>query len=293
MIKSMTGFGKATCEFPEKKINIEIKTINSKQLDIYTKIPSYYKEKEIDLRQVLSKFFIRGKIEFSISVDIVNIDAQHNLNTELIKSYYAELSKLSNELKLNTNNTDLLAIIMKLPEVLTYEKKVVNEDEWAEILKCIDKAIENTDKFRCTEGIELKKDIDSRINNIKSLLNQINCSDASRKDEIREKLLNAFKENLQNIEFNKNRFEEELIYYIEKLDINEEKVRLESHCKYFIDTINDSEEIKGKKLNFIAQEIGREINTIGSKINNAEIQKIVVQMKDELEKIKEQTANLL
>lgn len=291
MIKSMTGFGKATGEINNKKVTVEVKSLNSKQADINLRIPSFYKEKELPLRSFINKELQRGKIELNLYVELLDGQTNYQINTILFKKYYEDLSSLANDLN-QTNQTDLMSIIAKLPDVLKSEREELDENEWNGIQKIIKKSISHLNEFRDAEGKSLEEDLKLRINNIDSLLNDVEKFDASRIENIKERINNSLNEAVGEENINKDRFEQELIYYIEKFDVTEEKTRLNTHLSYFIETIN-SKNSEGKKLGFIAQEIGREINTLGSKANNADLQKIVVQMKDELEKIKEQVLNIL
>jgi len=287
----MTGFGKAEFEVNNKKFTIEIKSLNSKQIDINTRIPAVYREKDIDIRRELSDKLERGKIDFNIYVESLGDESNSKINESILKSYFRQLSKISADLNLATDQTTLQAAL-RLPDVVKTEYQTLDEEEWHIILENIRKAIDGIDKFRTQEGDALKIDIANSIDLIKSLLTQIEPFEGQRIEALRIRLT----ENLEKLNLNgnidKNRFEQELIFYLEKLDINEEKVRLANHCEYFIETIAELFPT-GKKLAFISQEIGREINTIGSKANNADIQRIVVQMKDYLERIKEQLLNVL
>jgi len=291
MIKSMTGFGKATGEINNKKVTVEVKSLNSKQADINLRIPSFYKEKELPLRSFINKELQRGKIELNLYVELLDGQTNYQINTVLFKKYYEDLSSIANDLN-QTNQTDLMSIIAKLPDVLKSEREELDENEWNGIQEIIEKSISHLNEFRDAEGKSLEEDLKLRINNIDSLLNDVEKFDASRIENIKERINNSLNEAVGEENINKDRFEQELIYYIEKFDVAEEKTRLNTHLSYFIETIN-SKNSEGKKLGFIAQEIGREINTLGSKANNADLQKIVVQMKDELEKIKEQVLNIL
>ena len=292
MLKSMTGFGKAVNQFENKKITVEIKSLNSKQADIIAKIPSLYKEKEMELRNMLTKALNRGKIELSVWIDQNNLEKNIKLNKVVIKNYYQQLIEVTESLNRNVDNEQILEIIMRLPDVMKTEVKELDEKEWLIIKKTVIDAISEIEKFRAQEGNVLELDFGQRIKQIQSLLVQIEPFAESRIEKVKERIKQNFKENLKEVDADNNRFEQELIYYLEKLDITEEKVRLSNHCSYFIETMNEDDS-QGKKLGFIAQEIGREVNTIGSKANHADIQKIVVQMKDELEKIKEQLLNVL
>lgn len=287
----MTGFGKAEFEVNNKKFTIEIKSLNSKQVDINTRIPSVYREKDIEIRKELSDRLERGKIDFNIYVESLGDESNSKINEPILRSYFNQLSKISAELNLATDQSTLQAAL-RLPDVVKTEYLTLDEEEWEIILKNIRSAISDIDKFRVQEGDALKTDIINNIEIIQALLSQIEPFEGQRIEALRTRL----SENLEKLSLNgnvdKNRFEQELIFYLEKLDINEEKVRLANHCDYFIETIAETVPT-GKKLAFISQEIGREINTIGSKANNTDIQRIVVQMKDYLERIKEQLLNVL
>lgn len=287
----MTGFGKAEFEVNNKKFTIEIKSLNSKQVDINTRIPAIYREKDIEIRKELSDKLERGKIDFNIYVESLGDESNSKINEPILRSYFKQLSKISAELNLATDHSTLQAAL-RLPDVVKTEYQTLDEEEWEIILKNIRQAIADIDKFRVQEGDALKTDILKSIDLIQSLLTQIEPYEGQRIEALRTRLT----ENLDKLSLNgnvdKNRFEQELIFYLEKLDINEEKVRLLNHCEYFMDTVAEPVPT-GKKLAFISQEIGREINTIGSKANNTEIQRIVVQMKDYLERVKEQLLNVL
>ena len=290
MIKSMTGFGKANCEFQNKKVTVEVKSLNSKQFDWNGKLPNVYKEKELEIRAIASKLLERGKIELYISIENRDLEKCYTLNKNLIKSYFTEVKELSNELGI-TKTDELLSVILKFPEVLISEKDELDIDEWNSILKTIEEALLGADNFRINEGGILAEDFKQRISLILNLLITIESFEKERLDIIKERILSGLSKILDENKIDKNRLEQELIYYIEKIDFTEEKVRLRKHCDFFIETMK--EESCGKKLGFVCQEIGREINTLGSKANDADIQQIVVQMKDELEKIKEQLMNIL
>ena len=287
----MTGFGKAEFEVNNKKFTIEIKSLNSKQLDINTRIPAIYREKDIEIRKELSDKLERGKIDFNIYVESLGDESNSKINEPILRSYFKQLGKISAEFNLATDHSTLQAAL-RLPDVVKTEYQTLDEEEWGIILKNIRKAIADIDKFRVREGDSLKIDIIKSIDLIQSLLSQIEPFEGQRIEALRTRLT----ENLDKLSLNgnvdKNRFEQELIFYLEKLDINEEKVRLANHCEYFADTVAEPVPT-GKKLAFISQEIGREINTIGSKANQTEIQRIVVQMKDYLERVKEQLLNVL
>jgi len=291
MVHSMTGFGKGVCELPNKKISIEIKSLNSKQLDLNTRVPNLYREKEIEIRNKVGKKLVRGKVDVSFYVEAASSDKITKVNQQVIKDYYAQLKEVSTNLGLS-ENTDFLKVIMPLPDTVKVELAELNEQEWKAIAQSIDAAIDDITSFRQSEGKALEVDIRQRINTIDELLQEVPNYETQRIDKIR----NRIKENLEEIalqtQADENRFEQEIIFYLEKLDITEEKVRLANHLKYFVETL-ESSDVVGKKLGFITQEIGREINTLGSKANDADLQKIVIRMKDELEKIKEQILNIL
>ncbi len=289
MIKSMTGFGKGEVRLAGKVITIEVKSLNSKQSDIFMKLPSSYKSKEIDLRNIISQSLNRGKIDFLLAVE----STENNLvkiNKELALSYFNQIKELEPSVG-DKMSEEMLSLILRMPEVIgSTSKEEIDENEWEAIKKATNEALKNLDNFRNTEGKVLENDLFSHIKNIATYLTQIDPLDKIRVAKIREKQEKAIGE-LKEVTVDKNRFEQELIYYFEKVDISEEKVRLKSHLDYFV--VTAKEDNPGKKLGFIAQEIGREINTIGSKSNDADMQQMVVQMKDELEKIKEQSLNVL
>lgn len=287
----MTGFGKFATEIPGKKIAVEIRSLNSKSLDLNLRLPYLYKEKELELRSDISKQIERGKVDFTLYMEIVQESLPVSINADLVKGYYRELKNLSEQL--GENNTDILPIVLKMPEVMKPEKEVaeLSDDEWQQVKKTVDNAIAAFQKFRQDEGKVLEKDFLGRVGIIRELLAEVEQKDGKRVEGIKARIKNNIEEVVEKEKMDKNRFEQELIYYIEKLDITEEKLRLKTHLDYFLNTI--SEPSSGRKLGFISQEIGREINTIGSKANDADIQKIVVRMKDELEKIKEQLLNVL
>jgi len=289
MIKSMTGFGKATLELADKTINVEIRSLNSKGADISLRLSSGLRNYELELRNDLSKQLERGKIDVSIFVESNKAETPVEINMDLAKAYYEQLKKLG--AALNEPVTDSIPQILKFPDVLKNERKEADENEWSDIKKCIKQAIDQLNTFRDAEGRSLQKDFDTRLDKIESCLEDIKKLDATRVAAIKERIRTNLYEVIGKDKIDENRFEQELIYYIEKLDINEEKVRLKTHLDYFKETCREPS--AGRKLNFISQEIGREINTIGSKANDAPIQKLVVLMKDELEKIKEQSNNVL
>lgn len=292
MLKSMTGFGKATSEYKDKKLTVEIKSLNSKQSDVNVRMPLQYREKELVLRNEVIQKLNRGKIDLSIWIEGNDADKTVQFNESLIKDYYFQLEKVSKMIGQKLENEQVMQLIMRLPDVLKTELKELDENEWKIILQTLNSAINQLDEFRVQEGKVLETDFIKRIDRIVAMLNQLKPFEKERIEKIRERINQNLSENLENVDIDKNRFEQEIIFYLEKFDITEEKVRLRNHSAYFLETLNQ-EEFAGKKLGFIAQEIGREINTIGSKANHVEIQKIVVQMKDELEKIKEQLLNIL
>ena len=291
MIKSMTGFGKAEFEVNNKKFTIEIKSLNSKQIDINTRIPALYREKDIEIRKELSDKLERGKVEFNLFMENLGEDSNSKINEPILKSYYNHLLKISNDLQLPADQT-ILQAVLRLPDVVKTEYQSLDENEWNVVSDNMLKAIADIDKFRIQEGNALKDDIIKNLKSIKFLLEKVEPFEKQRIELLKTRLTDSLESMKLNGNVDKNRFEQELIFYLEKLDINEEKVRLANHCSYFLETI-DEKIPSGKKLGFISQEIGREINTIGSKANHTEIQKIVVQMKDYLERIKEQLLNVL
>ncbi len=291
MIKSMTGYGKAESELDNKKVSIEIKTLNSKQLDISTRMPSVYRPKELEIRNMLSEKLERGKIELNIHLEQNGDALSHSLNKPLAKKYFEEVQALAGEIG-QENFADYLPIILKMPDVLKVDKEDFKEEEWVVLKEQIHEAINKLNEFRLQEGALLQKDISSRIQKILDLLLEVEPFEKARIEQIKSRIQKNLEGLKSDTSIDQNRFEQELIYYLEKIDITEEKVRLKQHGKYFLETINGTGSL-GKKLGFISQEIGREINTLGSKANEVNMQKIVIQMKDELEKIKEQLFNIL
>jgi uncharacterized protein (TIGR00255 family) len=291
MIKSMTGYGKAIAETPQRKITIEIKSLNSKQLDLSTKLPWRYKEKEPEIRNLISQKLDRGKIDFSIFFDMLDDESVTVINKAAVRNYYNQFQEIATELKIDLDD-QIFSAIMKLPDTMKTEKPELPEDEWELVKYQISESISMLDLYRAEEGNSIMLDMKKCIGKILGFLEVTATFEEGRIIRIREKLSALLDEHVGSENVDKNRFEQELIFYLEKYDINEEKVRLKTHCDYFIETMN-SPSPNGKLLNFITQEIGREINTIGSKANDASIQKQVVMMKDELEKIKEQTLNVL
>ena len=290
MLQSMTGYGKASGTFENKKITVEIKSLNSKSLDLYVRLSSVYKEKEIELRKLVGEALDRGKVECFITVENSGDQKTNIINKELAGRYYANLVDLSHHLEVKLD--DPLSIILKMPDVFSSQTEEFNEEEWKAISKLVDEALVQHIEFRNEEGKGLYREFELRINNIKQNFEQVPQYESARIDSIKSRIENNLEEFVGGAKVDKNRFEQELIYYIEKIDIAEEKHRLAQHLDYFIDTMNQPTS-QGRKLGFIGQEIGREINTLGSKSYHPEMQKLVVQMKDELEKIKEQILNTL
>lgn len=293
MTRSMTGFGKAEVMVNGKKIVVEVKSLNSKQLDISAlKMPMIYKEKELEIRNKLSQSIVRGKVDFYVSVEKDASNSAPTINREVFKSYLEQISSITSELKMPMQSEPLVQTILRLPDIFNAQADEISNDEWASLLQCVDMALANLNAFRDQEGKITEQDLVNKVNSIGELLQQVSPFEGERIETIKNRITENLEKMGNDASVDKNRFEQELIYYMEKFDVNEEKVRLTNHCKYFIDTLNDDEPA-GRKLGFIAQEMGREINTLGSKANHAEIQKIVVRMKDELEKIKEQLLNVL
>ncbi|MFC4723058.1 YicC/YloC family endoribonuclease [Geojedonia litorea] len=285
MIQSMTGYGKSVIQLPTKKISIEIKSLNSKNLDLNTRMPSLYREKELDIRKLIASKLERGKIDFSLYMEITGEETSTQINRTVVKQYIKQLKEV-----VDGDETELLKMAIRLPDAVTTERDEIDEDEWAQISNEIDNSLEKIHQYRLDEGKTLESDFFTRVQNISELLDQVIAMDPERIEGVRERLQKGVSELKEKVD--QNRFEQELIYYIEKFDITEEKVRLKNHLEYFLKALK-SPDSNGKKLGFIGQEMGREINTIGSKSNYAPMQKLVVQMKDELEKIKEQLLNVL
>ena len=291
MLHSMTGYGKAEKEHEGKRITIEMKSLNSKQMDVNTRIPPYYKEKELEMRRKINSSLQRGKIELNVFVENFSADTNYSINKELAKKYFNELKALSREIN-EEHYSEYLPLLVKMPDVMVNEKTSLDAQEWKVLAEGLDECIGNIQEYRKAEGKELEEDFLQRINAIEQYLSDIKPYEEGRIDSVRQKLKKEVTDLLNDNQYDKNRFEQEVIYYLEKLDITEEKVRLKNHCDYFRTSLKEKSS-NGKKLNFISQEIGREINTIGSKANDTDIQRIVVLMKDELEKIKEQLSNIL
>ncbi|WP_038532570.1 YicC/YloC family endoribonuclease [Formosa agariphila] len=285
MIYSMTGYGKSVIQLPTKKISIEIKSLNSKNLDLNTRMPSFYREKELNLRKLIADKLERGKIDFSIFVEITGEETSTQINKPVVKEYLKQLKDI-----VDGDTTELLKMAVRFPDALSTEREDIDENEWKTILNEIHAALNHITEYRLDEGRVLEADFKNRIATIESLLEEVIAIDPERIEAVRERLRKGVEDLKEKVD--ENRFEQELVYYIEKYDITEEKVRLKNHLEYFMSSLN-SKDSNGKKLGFIGQELGREINTIGSKSNYAPMQKLVVQMKDELEKIKEQLLNVL
>ena len=291
MIRSMTGYGKAECLLPDKKLTIEVKSLNSKQLDTNTRLPALYKEKELEIRKQIASELERGKVDCSFNYELTDDSGSGIINEPVVKSYYEQLYRISGELGLQAS-LELLNTVMRMPDTVRSEKPDLEEEEWRTVKSGLQQALQQVNEFRYQEGKALDSDLQDRVNAISEKLVNVQQYEEDRINQIRERIGNNLASFLKKDEVDENRFEQELIYYIEKLDISEEKVRLANHCKYFLEILEESGS-SGKKLGFISQEMGREINTLGSKANHAEIQRLVVEMKDELERIKEQILNVL
>ncbi|HLT32663.1 MAG TPA: YicC/YloC family endoribonuclease [Aquaticitalea sp.] len=285
MIQSMTGYGKSVIQLPTKKISIEIKSLNSKSLDLNTRMPSLYREKELEVRKLIASKLERGKVDFSLFMEITGEETSTQINKTVVRQYMKQLKNV-----VDGDETELLKMAIRLPDAVTTERDEIDEDEWTQIAAEIGSALEKIHEYRLDEGNILESEFMDRVQNISGLLDEVIAMDPERIEAVRERLLKGVAELKEKVD--ENRFEQELVFYIEKFDITEEKVRLENHLDYFLKTLK-SDDSNGKKLGFISQEMGREINTIGSKSNYAPMQKLVVQMKDELEKIKEQLLNVL
>jgi uncharacterized protein (TIGR00255 family) len=291
MIKSMTGFGRAEMRAGDKLFVIDIKSLNGKQFDLQLRLPALLKPYEFDIRRWLATALDRGTVDCSISLKETGGSQPVSINTQLAKAYYGSIAKLASELQLDT--TQLLTALLKLPEVITTGADAIQAEEWEQCKAGIAQAVKQLNEHRDAEGKVLEADLRNRISTIVSLQKEISLLDPLRRDKMRQGLAKVLEENLGREGYDQNRLEQELIYYIEKMDISEEQVRLLNHCDYFIEQLDEKAESKGKKLSFILQEIGREINTTGSKAYDAAIQRLVVQMKDELEKAKEQILNVM
>ena len=286
MIQSMTGFGKAVTELPNRKITVEIKSLNSKQLDLSTRIPAIYREKEMDIRAEVGRRLERGKIDFNIYVESLG----RQINQPIIENYYNQIKDVSKNIGIPLPS-DWFQVLLRLPDAIKTEITELEEEETEALMQTVNRALDQLQEFRIQEGEMLQRLFNEKITNIATLLQETNVFELERIDKIKSRINDALSK-IENFDYDKNRFEQEMIFYIEKLDVNEEKHRLDNHLKYFIETMENGKG-QGKKLGFISQEIGREINTLGSKSNHAELQKIVVRMKDELEQIKEQVLNVM
>ncbi|MBK7938222.1 MAG: YicC family protein [Lewinellaceae bacterium] len=287
----MTGYGRATGSFEDKSISVEVRALNSKMTDLKIRLPGDYKEKEVELRKLVNDHAERGKLDIIIDVQNADGAATVSLNEALFRGYHRELTRLTGELGMG--QTDLLQAILRIPNVVAATSGEVNEDEWKSVCDTVSKALDNLRAFRRQEGRALEADLRLRVSNIAALLVQVPPFEQDRFTRMRERLRNNMEEVFGKENLDNNRFEQEILYYLEKMDITEEKVRLGQHCKYFLEQVDNQQQSAGRTLNFISQEMGREINTLGAKAYDADIQRLVVQMKDELEKIKEQLANVL
>ncbi|WP_294824030.1 YicC/YloC family endoribonuclease [uncultured Flavobacterium sp.] len=286
MIQSMTGFGKASLQLPNKKVTVEVKSLNSKGLDLNVRMPSAFREMELGLRNQIAQKMERGKVDFSLFVEVTGEETSSKINVPIVKAYIKQMKEVIPD----GDATELMKMAVRMPDALKTEREEIDENDWGQIQGVIAQALDNIHNFRVTEGVALEKEFLVRISNILSLMNETVALDGERLATVKTRLHASIEELQVNVD--ENRFEQELIFYLEKMDITEEKVRLENHLNYFIETLAGTE-ANGRKLGFITQEMGREINTMGSKANHAKMQKLVVQMKDELEKIKEQVLNVL
>lgn len=285
MIKSMTGYGKSVIQLPTKKITVELKSLNSKNLDLNTRVPSSYREKELEIRKLISKSLVRGKVDFNLYIEITGEKTNSKVNEGVVKQYMNQLKNIS-----SVAEVELLKMAVKMPDSMKTEREEIDTGEFKNILEAVNEALKAINQYRSDEGMVLENDFKIRIKNISELLIKVVVVDSERMDIVKDRLRKAVEDLKEAVD--ENRFEQELIYYLEKYDITEEKVRLKNHLNYFNEALASSDS-NGKKIGFICQEIGREINTIGSKSNHAPMQQLVVQMKDELEKIKEQSLNVL
>lgn len=291
MLRSMTGFGRTEKTIGDKTYLVEIKSLNGKQLDINLKIPALIKPYEFDIRNLIQEYLLRGTVECLIVIKQNGSTKPVVINTDLIKAYYQQIEELASELSIDTNS--VLSALLRLPEVVSPSNEILEKDEWLELKKVIANALQELNLHRIDEGKSLEKELRLRIRNIGKQEDEILKLEPERRKKMKQELIQLLEENVGKDNYDTNKLEQELIYYIEKIDIREEQVRLRNHCKYFLSVLEEDEESKGKKLAFVMQEIGREINTTGSKAYDSEIQKCVVLMKDELEKMKEQTFNIL
>lgn len=291
MLLSMTGYGRATKSFRNKTIMVEIRSLNSKYSDLRIKIPQHYREHETELRRIVTDSSQRGKIDLNIELKSLQGDEEFGLNKPLFRRYYEELSQMGKELGMDQG--DLYQAILRIPNVVSSGLESIDEAEWKALLDTLNEALDNFKKFRTSEGDAMAKDLQLRINTILELLQQIAPFETERVEKLRQRLHQNLSDYLGKENIDENRFEQEILFYLEKMDINEEKVRLEQHCRFFLEEMEKKAKSKGRKLSFIGQEIGREINTLGAKAYSSDIQRLVVGMKDELEKIKEQVANIV
>lgn len=287
----MTGYGKAESHLPDKKLTIEIRSLNSKQLDTNTRLPSVYKEKEIEIRKLIASALERGKVECSLFYEQSSETSSGIINDTVVKAYYEQLNKIAGELAIEAP-AELLSTVMRMPDTIRNERTELEEEEWITVRKSMGEALDRLIEFRLQEGLSMDKDLRLRVASISARLREVEKFEEDRISRIRERIGSNLSEFLGKEDLDENRFEQELIFYMEKLDISEEKVRLANHCSYFLETMENEGPV-GKKLGFISQEMGREINTLGSKANHVDIQRLVVEMKDELERIKEQILNIL
>ncbi len=285
----MTGFGKSEATLENKKITVEVKSLNSKQADVNMRIPSIYREKELQLRKNIQQSLERGKIDCSVYVENTGSESNYQLNSSLIQNYYTQLQALD---FVDQDKVDYMSILMRMPDVMKNERSTLDEEEWIQLEGAVNNALEAINNFRDQEGKSLELELTTRVQNIENLLLKVEDFEEERVQKVRDRITGNIEEAIDKASIDENRLEQEIIFYIEKLDVTEEKVRLKTHCEYFMKTLNGKAG-QGRKLGFIAQEMGREINTLGSKANHSDIQKIVVNMKDELEKIKEQVLNVL
>ncbi len=290
MIQSMTGFGKATAELAKRKVTVEVKSLNSKQFDLSVRMPNLYKEKEMSIRNLLSRKLERGKVDFLIYIENIGTETATQINQNVVEAYHSQIKESAQKLGVDTPS-DWFQVLLRMPDVLKYESQEADENEWNLVSKVIGQAVDQLIAFRKQEGEMLSNLFQEKIANIAALLAEVEPYEAERVEKVKGRITEALQK-IGDFDYDKNRFEQEMIYYIEKLDINEEKSRLSNHLSYFLETLKSGAG-QGKKLGFIAQEMGREINTLGSKSNHAEMQQIVVRMKDELEQIKEQVLNVM
>lgn len=289
MLLSMTGFGRSTGQYQDKLITVDLKSLNSKFMDLRIRVPQNYRSKEVEIRQIINNVLTRGKVELNIDVKAENGADAQTINHRLFKSYYDNIMSLQQTIGFDSG--DILQTILRIPNVISQEENEIDEEEWEVITATLQNAIVKFNNFRAQEGDAMENDLVAQITEIESFLEEVDPYEKARVDKIKERLDKQLEEQFSSDKVDRNRFEQEIIYYLEKIDITEEKVRLAQHCKYFLEVLGNDQEDKGKKLAFISQEMGREINTLGAKAYSTELQKLVVGMKDNLEKIKEQLAN--